>query len=604
MTYTLRYSDPTNTDTIHVPDYVPGINTIDTSLSLVGKGYPAYGQKVAENFLHLLENFASPVPPQNPIKGQLWYDTSNPNNKVLRINDGTVSGANWPSANGIYQQPIDPKLYGGAGLNNGDIWVDTENVLLNIYNGGKWHVVGPTTSGVQKTGAESAILTDASTNVDNRVILNWADGYVVSVVSSAVEFTPKTYPAGMEGFSSIVPGITLTGKPNFKIQGVVSDSVKLGGVLSSNYLQKNDASSIGQVITGKVVYETPGTGSPEGYEGVIVRIATQPKDEYIQFYKQGDNAIISNNKQAGQIVFKVKGSTDANLSNAVYISKNSVGINTSTDALTALSVVGSVKISSTLTTLNIVTTNTTIIADASVGGNLTVAGVTTAIGGMHLGSSSGSGDILLPNKTQVYNIGSSALSFNNLYATNLYSNRIQSVGPLQITGSVVIGGNLTVNDSPVNSTGTMILFAGSTSTGVPSGWTVCDGSTSTIFANTGLFSVIGYRYGKYNNSYNQYINLNARASTGSNTLVLTTNTNLKIGDTVSTSTYLLTGTSIVSIGEGTVTLGSNLVGQIPNGTSLSFSRPANGVFYLPNLYTTSTMGGTSTFATTYYIIKT
>ena len=102
MPYTLNFSDPTKQTTITVPDMPPGINSVDTSLNLVGRAYPNYGQKFAENFLHLLENFASPLPPTNPIEGQLWFDTSDPAHKVLRIMDGTASAVRWPSANGIY----------------------------------------------------------------------------------------------------------------------------------------------------------------------------------------------------------------------------------------------------------------------------------------------------------------------------------------------------------------------------------------------------------------------------------------------------------------------------------------------------------------------
>jgi hypothetical protein len=226
MSYTLKFSDPSKTDTVIVPDYVPGINTIDTSLSLVGKGYPAYGQKFAENFLYLLENFSSPIPPQNPIEGQLWFDTSDPARKVLRINDGTA-GANWPSANGIYQQPLNPQLYNGSSLKTGDIWVDTTDNLLKIYSGnGSWTTVGPSVSGVLKTGSEPVELIDSSDNAIRRVILNWADGYVISVISSGNEFTPTTYPSGMEGFTTIVPGITLTSKSGqpWRLQGDASNA--------------------------------------------------------------------------------------------------------------------------------------------------------------------------------------------------------------------------------------------------------------------------------------------------------------------------------------------------------------------------------------------
>lgn len=47
----------------------------DTSLLLYGRDVPNYGERVAENFVQLLENFAGPAQPQNPIEGQLWFDT-------------------------------------------------------------------------------------------------------------------------------------------------------------------------------------------------------------------------------------------------------------------------------------------------------------------------------------------------------------------------------------------------------------------------------------------------------------------------------------------------------------------------------------------------
>lgn len=47
----------------------------DTSLLLYGRDVPNYGERVAENFVQLLENFAGPAQPQTPIEGQLWFDT-------------------------------------------------------------------------------------------------------------------------------------------------------------------------------------------------------------------------------------------------------------------------------------------------------------------------------------------------------------------------------------------------------------------------------------------------------------------------------------------------------------------------------------------------
>jgi len=50
--------------------------TIDqtTDLKLVGKNYAGYGEIQNENFVYLLENFASGTAPSKPISGQVWFD--------------------------------------------------------------------------------------------------------------------------------------------------------------------------------------------------------------------------------------------------------------------------------------------------------------------------------------------------------------------------------------------------------------------------------------------------------------------------------------------------------------------------------------------------
>ena len=47
-----------------------------STLLLYGKGSPDYGERIQENMLHLLENFASTVEPVRPVGGQLWFDRS------------------------------------------------------------------------------------------------------------------------------------------------------------------------------------------------------------------------------------------------------------------------------------------------------------------------------------------------------------------------------------------------------------------------------------------------------------------------------------------------------------------------------------------------
>lgn len=492
MAYTLRFSDSTKTDTITVPAMPPGINTVDTTLSLVGRGYPNYGEKIAENFLHLLENFASSTPPENPIEGQLWYDTSNTGRKVLRIMDGTATSARWPSANGIYQQDTDPKLAPSAGLKEGDIWVDTGNNQLKIYNNNSWTTVGPSTTG--GTGIESSVLTDTGSGANHTVIKTIVDNKVVSIIST-VTFTPVQVIAG---FTTIRSGITLT--TGTQLYGTASNAAELGNFPASNYLRKND--DAGQTITGKVVYETPNLASPEGRDGVVIRVQSNPASEYIQFYKAGNDAIISNNKTGGKVLVKIKGSAI----DTITVDKNVVAINTATSAGSpSLDVYGTANVSSTLTVATLTVGNSASVANTlTVSGNLVVGGVLSVANTLTMSTTAGSGVVAKPATSDVYDLGTASLPFRSLYATNVYSSNYSSLP------------------------GTLKLLAGSTATNVPTGWRVCDGTSASTSTYSALFDVIGYYYGQ-----------------------LTT-----------------------------------------------------GTFYLPNLYTTSTVAGTSTYATTYYIIKT
>ena len=48
----------------------------NTSLVILGKYFENYGERIQENLLHLLENFAMDEEPAYPVGGQIWYDRS------------------------------------------------------------------------------------------------------------------------------------------------------------------------------------------------------------------------------------------------------------------------------------------------------------------------------------------------------------------------------------------------------------------------------------------------------------------------------------------------------------------------------------------------
>ena len=50
------------------------IDTTSTDITLIGKNYSGFGEAINENFVTMLENFASSSAPHS-LAGQIWWDT-------------------------------------------------------------------------------------------------------------------------------------------------------------------------------------------------------------------------------------------------------------------------------------------------------------------------------------------------------------------------------------------------------------------------------------------------------------------------------------------------------------------------------------------------
>ena len=159
MAYTVNHTDVANKGSIIVEDNT--INT-QTSLQLPGRNTTAYGTAIAENFLHLLENFAFNTAPSNPVEGQLWYDTT-PGVDQLKIYDG----AQWVSAGGLKKATSEPQA---SASTVGDIWVDTANSQVYVYTGSGYILVGPDYSEGASTGAKFETRINSSNTTENVIV--------------------------------------------------------------------------------------------------------------------------------------------------------------------------------------------------------------------------------------------------------------------------------------------------------------------------------------------------------------------------------------------------------------------------------------------------
>ena len=214
------------------------IDVATTDLTLIGKGYAGFGEKLNENLVKLLENFNNTSAPNNKIQGQLWFDQTN---KTLNVYDGTK----FKPAGGPTNSTTAP-----TNAVQGDLWFDTSNTQLYVYNGATWTLIGPTTvagSGVTQVVTEVA---PDNTGVNQSYLKLVANDAVVGVVSN-VAFTPSssdTTSAALitSGFATVAQGLQLsTSVTSAKFRGTATDSDALGGVAAANYLRsdQNDTTS-------------------------------------------------------------------------------------------------------------------------------------------------------------------------------------------------------------------------------------------------------------------------------------------------------------------------------------------------------------------------
>lgn len=146
-----------------------GVVDNTTDISLIGKNVSNFGLHQNENFIKLLENFSNEQPPDNPINGQLWYNS--------------------------------------------------DNSTLYVYNGSTFDLVGPlSVKGFADTKIKSILVVDINAN-SIPIIQLLVNGEILAIFSY-VEFTPSLL---IDGFSKIYRGITLK---NF---GPTSTDVQLFG---------------------------------------------------------------------------------------------------------------------------------------------------------------------------------------------------------------------------------------------------------------------------------------------------------------------------------------------------------------------------------------
>ncbi len=280
---------------VSLPDGTIDVETTD--LTLIGKGYAGFGEKLNENLVKLLENFNNTTAPSNKIQGQLWFDQTN---KRLNVYDGTK----FKPAGGPTNSATAP-----ANAVTGDTWFDTTNTQLYVYTGSAWTLIGPTTvagSGVTQVIPESP---EDNTGVKRSILKLVANDAVVGVVSN-LAFTPSSTETlgsalASGGFSTIAQGLQLsTSVSSAKFRGTATSADALGGVVASSLLRSDQADT----TTGRLTIQTD-DGIRIGAGNDITMTLTSDDFTIAQTTQDKDILFTVNDGGVTKEALRIKGST-------------------------------------------------------------------------------------------------------------------------------------------------------------------------------------------------------------------------------------------------------------------------------------------------------
>ena len=276
MSYTINKTD--GTKLVVLKDGTVDISTTD--LALFGKSYAGFGERLNENFVKILENFANTTAPAKKIRGQLWYDTLTNQIKVWNGNKfkpvGSSTNANSAPTN----------------ANLGDTWFDTNNLQLYVNNGTDWTLIGPTT--VAGSGNTAVVSDSIRDNVGVfKSVLKFVTNDLIVAMVSAEEFIPLT---AITGFATVFKGITLsTSVSQNRFRGVATSAQNLlladltTVVPADNFVRADTNDSMTGTLT---IFNDGGLSIGSGAD-LTINVSG------------GEDVVFQNNTLNGDILFKV-----------------------------------------------------------------------------------------------------------------------------------------------------------------------------------------------------------------------------------------------------------------------------------------------------------
>jgi hypothetical protein len=288
------------------------INT-GSSVSLPGKNYAGYGEFLDENFIQMLENFSSPATSGGlptsaklgaPLTGQLWWDSTN---SVLKVYNGTI----WKAAGSTTSSATAP-----SSPNVGDLWWDTANTQLKAWSGATWVVIGP--SSIGGTGVQATTITDTLAVV-HPVITFTISNNVIAILSQTGPFTPGASITGWGsgGIQQVNPGMNLSTASGYDFVGTATRAeyadlaerfaadaeyeagtvVEIGGSAEITKCNQDLSENVLGVISTKAAYLMNATAGSDTTHPPVAMTGRVPV-KVVGQVRKGDRLVAAGNGQA------------------------------------------------------------------------------------------------------------------------------------------------------------------------------------------------------------------------------------------------------------------------------------------------------------------
>jgi len=407
MAYTINKSD--GSILANVPD--GQIDRASSDITLIGKNYTGFGETLNENFVKLLENFANSVRPERPVRGQIWFDTSENKLKVY-TGVGFVPVSSATIAN---SQP------GNLGI--GDLWFNNIDKQLYFFDGINSILLGPDYS-VSQGLSGLKVETILDKNNTTRVITYLYTNGILLGIFSKDQFVPKLPIVGFNnpGEDKIIsPGFNAGNLAGLKFVVTAENSEKLSNIDASRFARRDESN----IFSGQV--------SINVNDGIVVGDGFQAA-----LSVDVGNVILSNNSPNRRLEFRVNRLN--NPESAINIISNSREIEfykNFTDSVVKFG--GSVEIQSDLTVLGTTTTiNSTIleITDKNIElGKVSIPSDTTADGGGIILKGSSDHEFLWIYNTAIPGSGTANESWNSTENINLATGKSYKINGIDVLTS-------------------------------------------------------------------------------------------------------------------------------------------------------------------------